>query len=64
VTNNGICRFFLLNQRVTLERADLDAAYAVVEAALQEIGGAVAAEDNFPPIGAHFADRAVIACPG
>ena len=49
---------------VTLERPDLDAAYAVLEAALQEIGGAVAAEDNFPPVGAHFADRAVIACPG
>ncbi|WP_213684019.1 DUF1007 family protein [Roseicyclus sp.] len=48
---------------VTLERADLDAAYVVLEAALQEIGGAVAAEDNFPPVGAHFADRAVIACP-
>ena len=49
---------------VELIRADLDAAYAVLEAALEEIGGAVAAEDNFPPVGAHFADRAVITCPG
>lgn len=49
---------------VELIRPDLDAAYAVLEAALQEIGGAVAAEDNFPPVGAEFADRAVIACPG
>lgn len=49
---------------VNLQRPDLDAAYAVLEAALQQIGGAVAAEDNFPPVGAHFADRAVIACPG
>lgn len=49
---------------ISLQRPDLDAAYAVLEAALQQIGGAVAAEDNFPPVGAHFADRAVIACPG
>jgi ABC-type uncharacterized transport system substrate-binding protein len=48
---------------VALIRADLDAAYAVLEAALEEIGGAVAAEDNFPPVGAHFADRVVISCP-
>jgi ABC-type uncharacterized transport system substrate-binding protein len=47
-----------------LIRADLDAAYAVLEAALEEIGGAVAAEDNFPPVGAHFADRVVFTCPG
>jgi ABC-type uncharacterized transport system substrate-binding protein len=47
-----------------LIRADLDAAYAVLEAALEEIGGVVAAEDNFPPVGAHFADRVVVACPG
>ncbi|NKX46223.1 DUF1007 family protein [Roseicyclus persicicus] len=47
-----------------LIRADLDAAYAGLEAALEEIGGAVAAEDNFPAVGALFADRAVIACPG
>jgi len=47
-----------------LIRADLDAAYAVLEAALDEIGGAVAAEDNFPPVGAHFADRVVFTCPG
>lgn len=49
---------------IALERPDLDAAYAVLEAALDEIGGAVAAEDNFPPVGAHFADRVVITCPG
>ena len=49
---------------VDLLRADLDAAYAGLEAALEEIGGAVAAEDNFPAVGALFADRAVIACPG
>ncbi len=47
----------------TLVRADLDAAYAVLEAALEEIGGAVAAEDNFPPVGAYFADRVEIECP-
>lgn len=47
-----------------LIRADLDAAYAVLESALEEIGGAVAAEDNFPAVGAHFADRVVITCPG
>lgn len=45
-----------------LVRADLDAAYAILEAAIRDIGGAVAAEDNFPPVGAHFADRLVIAC--
>lgn len=49
---------------VELVRADLDAAYAGLEAALEEIGGSVAAEDNFPPVGALFADRVVIACPG
>jgi ABC-type uncharacterized transport system substrate-binding protein len=49
---------------VDLIRADLDAAYAALEAALAEIGGVVAAEDNFPAVGALFADRAVIACPG
>lgn len=45
-----------------LVRADLDAAYAVLEAALFEIGGAVAAEDNFPAVGAEFADRLVFSC--
>lgn len=49
---------------VDLIRADLDAAYAVLENALDEIGGVVAAEDNFPAVGAYFADRVVIACPG
>lgn len=48
---------------VDLIRADLDAAYAGLEAALEEIGGAVAAEDNFPAVGALFADRVEIACP-
>jgi len=48
---------------VELIRADLDAAYAGLEAALDEIGGAVAAEDNFPAVGALFADRVEIACP-
>ena len=46
-----------------LVRADLDRAYAVLEAALDEIGGVVAAEDNFPPVGAHFADRVEVTCP-
>ena len=46
-----------------LVRADLDRAYAILEAALEEIGGAVAAEDNFPPVGAHFADRVEVTCP-
>lgn len=49
---------------VELIRADLDAAYATLEAAMEDIGGAVAAEDNFPAVGVHFADRVVIACPG
>jgi len=48
---------------VDLVRADLDAAYAGLEAALEEIGGAVAAEDNFPAVGALFADRVEITCP-
>lgn len=46
-----------------LVRADLDRAYRVLETALDEIGGAVAAEDNFPPVGAHFADRVEVRCP-
>ena len=46
-----------------LVRADLDRAYAILEAALDEIGGSVAAEDNFPPVGAHFADRVEVTCP-
>jgi ABC-type uncharacterized transport system substrate-binding protein len=49
--------------RVDLIRADLDAAYAALEAALEAIGGAVAAEDNFPAVGALFADRVEITCP-
>jgi ABC-type uncharacterized transport system substrate-binding protein len=48
---------------VALIRADLDAAYAGLEAALDEIGGTVAAEDNFPAVGALFADRVEISCP-
>jgi len=48
---------------VDLIRADLDVAYAALETALEEIGGAVAAEDNFPAVGAYFADRAEISCP-
>lgn len=47
-----------------LVRADLDAAYAALETALAEIGGAVAAEDNFPAVGALFADRVEVSCPG
>jgi ABC-type uncharacterized transport system substrate-binding protein len=45
-----------------LVRADLDAAYAALEAELSAIGGAVAAEDNFPAVGALFADRLVFEC--
>ncbi|MGP1359091.1 DUF1007 family protein [Roseicyclus sp.] len=45
-----------------LVRADLDAAYAALEAELAAIGGAVAAEDNFPAVGALFADRLVFPC--
>jgi hypothetical protein len=41
-----------------LVRADLDAAYAILEAELAAIGGAVAAEDNFPPVGALFRRQA------
>lgn len=47
-----------------LVRADLDAAYAGLEAALDAIGGAVAAEDNFPQVGELFADRVVFECAG
>ncbi len=47
-----------------LIRADLDAAYDVLEAAMEEIGGAVAAEDNFPAVGAYFADQVVFECAG
>lgn len=47
-----------------LVRADLDAAYAGLEAAMDAIGGAVAAEDNFPPVGDLFADRVVFECGG
>ncbi len=45
-----------------LIRADLDAAYAALEIALEEIGGVIAAEDNFPAVGALFADRVVLTC--
>lgn len=45
-----------------LVRADLDTAYGILEAALREIGGVVAAEDNFPAVGAHFADRVEVTC--
>ncbi len=47
-----------------LIRADLDAAYLALEEALEEIGGAVAEEDNFPALGALFADRVVFECAG
>ena len=43
-------------------RADLDAAYAALEAELASLGGAEAAEDDFPAVGALFADRLVFAC--
>lgn len=46
-----------------LVRADLDAAYAALEQEIAAIGGTVAAEDNFPAVGALFADRLVFACP-
>ncbi|MCS6621564.1 DUF1007 family protein [Roseibacterium beibuensis] len=49
---------------VALVRADLDAAYAGLEAAIADIGGAVAAEDNFPAVGELFADRLVVTCDG
>lgn len=45
-----------------LVRADLDAAYDALEAELAAIGGAVAAEDNFPAVGALFADSLVFRC--
>ncbi|ABD54845.1 DUF1007 family protein [Jannaschia sp. CCS1] len=47
-----------------LIRADLDAAYAGLEAALDAIGGVIAAEDNFPRVGGLFADRVVFECAG
>jgi ABC-type uncharacterized transport system substrate-binding protein len=45
-----------------LLRADLDAAYEALEAELAAIGGVIAAEDNFPAVGALFADRLVFSC--
>jgi hypothetical protein len=45
-----------------LVRADLDAAYAILEAEIASIGGFIAAEDNFPPVGAYFADKLVFSC--
>ncbi|WP_210405441.1 DUF1007 family protein [Rhodophyticola sp. CCM32] len=45
-----------------LLRPDLDAAYAILAAEIEEIGGAISAEDNFPAIGAVFADRVVFRC--
>ncbi|MBF9045036.1 DUF1007 family protein [Rhodobacterales bacterium HKCCE4037] len=47
-----------------LIRPDLDAAYAVLDDMMTEIGGSVAAEDNFPMVGEHFADRVVFTCAG
>lgn len=47
-----------------LVRADLDGAYAALDEALADIGGAVAEEDNFPEVGALFADRLVVTCAG
>jgi ABC-type uncharacterized transport system substrate-binding protein len=48
--------------RPDLVRADLDAAYDALEAELAAIGGATAAEESFPAVGAHFADRLVFEC--
>lgn len=45
-----------------LVRADLDAAYAVLEAEIAAIGGEISAEDNFPAVGALFADQLVFQC--
>ncbi len=47
-----------------LIRADLDAAYAVLEGMLIDIGGADAEDDNYPEVGIHFADRVEITCAG
>lgn len=45
-----------------LVRADLDAAYDILEAELAALGGAISAEDNFPAVGALFADELVFRC--
>lgn len=45
-----------------LLRADLDAAYAALEDEIAAIGGAISAEDNFPAVGALFADQLVFRC--
>lgn len=42
--------------------ADHDAANAALDAALRAAGGAVAAEEEFPRVGALFADTLVFAC--
>lgn len=57
VTGRAGCEAALL-------RADLDSAYAILDAEIERLGGAISAEDNFPPVGAIFADRVRITCPG
>ena len=47
-----------------LVRADLDAAYDALQTAIDELGGAIAAEDNFPPMGEWFTDEVVVTCAG
>lgn len=47
---------------IMLIRADLDAAYEALDTAMAEIGGAVSEEDNFPAVGAFFADRVTMEC--
>ncbi|MBC6438761.1 MAG: DUF1007 family protein [Rhodobacteraceae bacterium] len=45
-----------------LVRPDLDAAYAILEAEIERLGGAISAEQNFPAVGAIFADQVVVTC--
>ncbi len=47
-----------------LVRPDLDAAYALLASAIADIGGSVDADDNFPAVGAAFADTVVFQCAG
>lgn len=48
--------------RPELVRADLDAAYAALDAQIAALGGIARAEADFPPVGALFADRLVFPC--
>ena len=54
-----------LSAIATNARVGVGGAYFIISRGLGvEIGGAIGAEDNFPAVGAQFADRLVIECAG